>query len=159
LDQQHELTRSNPDLNVFTVATATPLNGVVKCNGNSINLKNNNSITIGGGSNEFIVPSAILVDMASNSNSSRPASSTRLSLTPSHHNHHIHYQPSITGLHPNGLQVENVKSNNASLNLSMHTAEEFGIEMLTWLHGENGFKVTENEKSADIKKSSNATLV
>lgn len=46
-------------------------------------------------------------------------------------------------------------SNNMSLNLSIHTAEEFGIEMLEWLNNEtsnpNGF--------IDSKLTTNATLV
>ena len=46
-------------------------------------------------------------------------------------------------------------SNNFSLNLSMHTAEEFGIEMLEWLNNET----CSNNKNKDMKLANNATLV
>lgn len=48
-------------------------------------------------------------------------------------------------------------SNNASLNLSIHTAEEFSIEMLSWLKNEaNGNKMINDE---NVEKIDNATLV
>jgi hypothetical protein len=56
-------------------------------------------------------------------------------------------------------------SNNLSLNLSIHTAEEFGIEMLAWLNNEgnsrNGsesqFKI--DRETSQSKLTTNATLV
>lgn len=48
-------------------------------------------------------------------------------------------------------------SNNASLNLSIHTAEEFSIEMLSWLKNEaNGTNMINDE---NVEKIDNATLV
>jgi hypothetical protein len=48
-------------------------------------------------------------------------------------------------------------SNNLSLNLSIHTAEEFGIEMLEWLNNEGNAHF--NTNGDQVKLPNNATLV
>jgi hypothetical protein len=57
----------------------------------------------------------------------------------------------------------NNQSNNHSLNLSIHTAEEFGIEMLAWLNNESSKAIGNQLKNiSDLKDShliDNATLV
>ena len=56
-------------------------------------------------------------------------------------------------------------STNMSLNLSIHTAEEFGIEMLAWLNSEGNTRINdaqyklENESNESKKLTTNATLV
>ena len=54
-------------------------------------------------------------------------------------------------------------SHNLSLNLSIHTAEEFGIEMLEWLNNESNAAVamasSSNFSNGDVKLANNATLV
>lgn len=52
---------------------------------------------------------------------------------------------------------ENCYSNNGSLNLSIHTAEEFSIEMLSWLKNEANVKKVINEENLD--QIDQATLV
>lgn len=67
--------------------------------------------------------------------------------------HHITTEPSYNL--KNDIQTS--YSNNASLNLSIHTAEEFSIEMLSWLKNEtNGMKISADDS---IDKIDNATLV
>jgi hypothetical protein len=49
-------------------------------------------------------------------------------------------------------------SNNLSLNLSIHTAEEFGIEMLEWLNNESNTN-GHFGNGEQVKLANNATLV
>lgn len=49
-------------------------------------------------------------------------------------------------------------SNNMSLNLSIHTAEEFGIEMLEWLNNETKSSATSYDPNK-LSAATNATLV
>lgn len=58
------------------------------------------------------------------------------------------------------------QSTNMSLNLSIHTAEEFGIEMLAWLNSESNVRNNDNYKykldnelNESKKLATNATLV
>ena len=67
--------------------------------------------------------------------------------------HHITTEPSYNLK----KDIQTSYSNNASLNLSIHTAEEFSIEMLSWLKNEtNGMKISADDS---IDKIDNATLV
>ena len=58
-------------------------------------------------------------------------------------------------------------SNNMSLNLSIHTAEEFGIEMLAWLNSEGNSRINHSDNPYKLagecdeskKLTTNATLV
>lgn len=71
----------------------------------------------------------------------------------SNKDHHIQEQPFTLK-----KDIQASYSNNASLNLSIHTAEEFSIEMLSWLKNEtNGSMKIKADDSID--KIDNATLV
>ena len=65
----------------------------------------------------------------------------------------------VADLNQSGVKKElGSYSNNASLNLSIHTAEEFSLEMLSWLKNEtNLHKKIKNDEN--LEKVDNATLV
>jgi hypothetical protein len=72
-------------------------------------------------------------------------------------NFEINSEPLHGGIKKGELSQNHSYSNNASLNLSIHTAEEFSIEMLSWLKNEaNSNKLINDE---NVEKIDNATLV
>lgn len=80
-----------------------------------------------------------------------------------HHNHQHHHLNMYSP--PCGASVKNTSaelsnlSNNLSLNLSIHTAEEFGIEMLEWLNNEAAMKSAAEAATKLTTAPTNATLV
>ena len=133
LDRDRDLIRSNPDLK-----------NMIAHSPNSLIFSQQNGHYLNGNSNSSSGSSSI------NSTNKLGQSAEQSNMKYDYYNNSNSFKNDITNL-----------SNNLSLNLSIHTAEEFGIEMLEWLNNESNN--TNNSKShhlnSDLKLANNATLV
>lgn len=81
--------------------------------------------------------------------------------SPQYHFHANNRLPNNNGTHSQN-HSHNSSAHNFSLNLSIHTAEEFGKEMLAWLHNENKNGSTSSQQQQQQQGTSSntaATLV
>lgn len=119
-------------------------------------IRSNPDLNDGG----YSVPIIKKVYYNSPKNLASPVNSTTSSSNTSHKPKRLETQTSDFHLSKTNKE-QNSYSNNGSLNLSIHTAEEFSIEMLSWLKNEanhnNSVKKIINEENLD--QIDNATLV
>jgi hypothetical protein len=148
-----DLIKSNPDLKSSLVYSPKSINF-----NNEHYLLTQNGSNPNNRSNNISINTSNLSEPASNGtiNSNNSSNFYHRTKTPTHH----HHTPA---------DMSNL-SNNLSLNLSIHTAEEFGVEMLAWLNNNEGNMIANGNGGHNLhsylmnnndenKMANNATLV
>jgi hypothetical protein len=167
--------RSNPDLKtslVYSPKSSSTTPHHQHLNNQSSNFNNEHYLLASSRSNNLSINTSNISSSCENTNILNINSAGKNGyeqMMPTQLNNAVnnsYYQPGQhrKAMTPNGGDLSSL-SNNLSLNLSIHTAEEFGVEMLAWLNNNeansNLINATANGNAngANLNLANNATLV